>query len=177
LSLGPSNGLIASYLGDHFHCTFPGGCNIVAAEDVAAGHVILGEKGESRGSYLLGSTNLTWREIHSHISRLVGFPEPKLELNHTLAYLAATIDELRSHFANTNSVSTRTQATMIGRYYWYSSEKARALGFAPKPGSTVLLETLSWLVASKHIGRETRTRLRLAPEIYKYRRQPAKKEQ
>jgi dihydroflavonol-4-reductase len=177
LALGPSNGALVSYLRDPLRCTFPGGCNIVGAEDIADGHVIIGRHGKPGESYLLGSTNLTWRELHSEISRLVGLPEPKLELNHTLAYTAAAVDEVRSYFANTNSYSTRTQAAMIGRYYWYSIDKARALGYAPKNGNEVLLETVSWLVASQHIDRETRIRLRLSREIFQYRRQIAMKEQ
>jgi dihydroflavonol-4-reductase len=174
--LGPSNGVIASYLADPFHCTFPGGCNIVSAEDVADGHVVIGEKGKPGESYLLGSTNLTWRELHSQISRLVGLPEPRIELNHTLAYLAASFDEMRSYLASANALSTRTQAAMIGRYYWYSSERAHALGYAPRPGSTALLETVSWLVASRHVDRETRRRLRLSSEVFEYRRRTSGKD-
>src|SRR5262249_33146347 len=53
-SLGPSNGMIVAYLSDPFRCTFPGGCNIVAARDVANGHIIIAERGVAGESYLLG---------------------------------------------------------------------------------------------------------------------------
>ena len=46
--LGPSNGIIVAYLADPFASTYPGGCNLVSARDVAAGHVLIAEHGECR---------------------------------------------------------------------------------------------------------------------------------
>ena len=59
--LGPSNGLVAAYLADPFACTFPGGCNLVSARDVARGHLLIAQHGAPGESYLLGSQNMTWR--------------------------------------------------------------------------------------------------------------------
>ena len=41
--LGPSNGIVVAYLADPFGCTFPGGCNLVIAHDVAIGHALIAE--------------------------------------------------------------------------------------------------------------------------------------
>jgi dihydroflavonol-4-reductase len=168
--LGPSNGIIVSYLSDPTRSTFAGGCNLVGAEDVSNGHIILAERGKAGESYLLGGSNIEWRDIHSEISTLAGLPGPHLELSHTLAYLAASFDEIRSAFMKRPPLSTRIQAAMIGRYYWYADQKARALGYAPMPAKAVLLETMSWLVTSPHINRETRATLKLSPEIFRFRR-------
>jgi dihydroflavonol-4-reductase len=43
--LGPSNGMIVAYLADPIGSTFPGGCNIVSARDIAAGHLLIAEHG------------------------------------------------------------------------------------------------------------------------------------
>ena len=167
--LGPSNGLIAAYLNDGFHCTFPGGCNIVAAKDVARGHVLLATHGIAGESYLLGSENLTWREIHTVIAELAGVPSPAVELNHTMAYLAATAEEVKAGIEGRAPLTTREQAAMIGRYYWYSHAKAALLGYAPAPARAALTEAISWLVASPNISREVRARLRLSDDVYKFR--------
>jgi dihydroflavonol-4-reductase len=167
--LGPSNGLIVAYLMDPLRCTYPGGCNLVSVRDVASGHVLIAERGVAGESYLLGSANMTWREIHTVIAELAGVAAPRLELTHSLAYLAATADEIRASMAHRVALSTREQAEMVGRSYWYSHAKATGIGYSPMPARDALIETISWLAASQHVTRETRINMRLADEVYQFR--------
>jgi dihydroflavonol-4-reductase len=167
--LGPSNGLIVAYLADPLRCTFPGGCNLVAARDIAAGHVLVAEHGKPGESYLLGSENLTWQQIHSCIAELAGIASPHLELNQTLTFLAATAEELRAALHNRAALSTREQAMMVGRYYWYTHAKAATIGYTPSSARNALIETISWLAASPHISRKIRAGMRLASDIYRFR--------
>lgn len=167
--LGPSNGLVAAYLADPFACTFPGGCNLVSAHDVARGHLLIAQHGRPGESYLLGSENMTWRQIHTTIADLAGISPPRVTLNHALAFLAATADELRAALHGRAALSSREQARMVGRHYWYSHAKAASLGYAPSPARHALIETISWLAASPHISRETRIGMHLSPDIYQFR--------
>ncbi len=167
--LGPSNGAIVSYLSDPFGNSYPGGCNIVAARDVAVGHLAIAERGSAGESYLLGSGNVTWQQIHRMIAELAGVASPRLQLTHTAAYLAATGEEIRAAVTGRTPLSTREQAGMVGRFYWYSHDKATELGYSPAPVRNAMVETLSWLAASPHISREIRTRMHLSPEIYRFR--------
>jgi dihydroflavonol-4-reductase len=167
--LGPSNGVIVSYLADPLRSCYPGGCNIVAARDVAAGHLAIATSGSAGKSYLLGSDNMTWQQAHNMIAELAGVMSPRFQLNHAAAYLAATGEEIRAALAGRLPLSTREQAGMVGRYYWYSHDKAAGLGYSPRPAREAIVETLSWLAASPHISRETRAQMRLSPEIYRFR--------
>jgi dihydroflavonol-4-reductase len=167
--LGPSNGLVVAYLSDPLGCTFPGGCNLVAAHDVANGHALIAEHGAAGESYLLGSEDLTWQQIHAAIAELAGVAPPRMELNQTLAFLAATAEELRAAVGGRAPLSTREQAAMVGRYYWYSHRKAAALGYTPVPARSALIETISWLAASPHVSREARAGMHLAADIYRFR--------
>jgi dihydroflavonol-4-reductase len=167
--LGPSNGLIVAFLADPLGCTFPGGCNLVAARDVADGHVLIAERGEVGESYLLGGENLSWQEIHTRIAALAGVAPPRLTLNRTMSYLAATTEELRAAYAHEAPHSTREQAGMVGRYYWYSHAKAARFGYAPAPAQQALVETLSWLAASPHISREVRANMHLSADVHHFR--------
>jgi dihydroflavonol-4-reductase len=167
--LGPSNGLIVAYLADPFGCTFPGGCNLVAARDVATGHALIAEHGVPGESYLLGSENLTWQQIHAAIAELSGVAPPRLELNQTLSFLAAAAIELRANFGGRAPMSTREQAAMAGRYYWYSHGKAAALGYTPVAARAALIETIAWLAASPHVSSEVRAGMHLAADIYRFR--------
>ncbi|MBB4860621.1 dihydroflavonol-4-reductase [Novosphingobium chloroacetimidivorans] len=168
-ALGPSNGLIVAYLADRTRSTFLGGCNIVSAEDVGHGHVILAERGSASQHYLLGSGNLHWRDIHALISDFTGTGGPYCELGSGLSWLAASFEEGRALLAGEMPMTTREQAGMIGRYYWYDSARAAALGYAPRPARAALLEAVSWLVGSHHVARETRATLRLSDEVWQHR--------
>jgi dihydroflavonol-4-reductase len=170
--LGPSNGAIVAYLSDPFSSTYPGGCNLVAAHDVAAGHLAIAESGSAGESYLLGSGNMTWQQLHGMIAELAGVPPPRILLNHTAAYLAATGEEIRAALSGRAALASREQAIMLGRYYWYSHRKAAELSYAPSPVRDAMVQTLSWLASSSHISREIRARLRLSPEIYQFRAKP-----
>lgn len=167
--LGPSNGLIVAYLADPLGCTYPGGCNLVTARDVAHGHVLIAERGDAGESYLLGGENLTWQQIHTRIAALAGIAPPRLRLNRTLSYLAATAEELRAAYKHQQPHSTREQAGMVGRYYWYLHAKVAKLGYAPAPAQEALVGTLSWLAMSPHISREVRANMHLAAEVHQYR--------
>jgi dihydroflavonol-4-reductase len=167
--LGPSNGLIVTYLADPFACTYRGGCNLVTARDVATGHVLIAEQGAPGEAYLLGSENLTWQQIHAAIAELAGVAPPRLELNQTLAFLAATAEELHAAIGDRIPLSTREQVSMVGRHYWYSHTKAAALGYAPVSARAALIETISWLAASSHISREIRAGMHLAADIHRFR--------
>jgi dihydroflavonol-4-reductase len=168
--LGPSNGLIVAYLDDVTRATFPGGCNIVAAKDIARGHIIAAEKGLAGERYLLGSENLTWAEIHKIISELCGIDGPLWKINHTASYLAATLYEIGAGLTGRTPMTTRVQARMVGRYYWYDHARIGALGYRPKPAREALAEAVAWLAASPHISRKTRSTMRLSGEVYKARK-------
>ncbi|MEA3032723.1 MAG: hypothetical protein QOH86_739 [Sphingomonadales bacterium] len=168
-TLGPSNGLILAYLADKLRCTYPGGCNIVAAADIGAAHVLLAEKGAAGEHYLLGGDNLSWAEIHAEIGRLAGVGGPALEIGAGFASLLAGAEEMVARIGGRPPYSTREQAGMLGRFYWYDHGRAAALGYAPRPARQALLETLSWLVASRHVPREMRAGIRLDEDVYRFR--------
>lgn len=144
--LSPSNASIANYLNDPMRFTFPGGCNIVSARDVAAGHVIAARCGAAGRRYVLGGENLRWKEVHSLVSRLAGSFGPAIMLNHTSTYLAAAAAEASARLMGRRPAVTREEATMACRYYWYSSAAMAALGYAPRSAEEALADALAWLI-------------------------------
>jgi len=174
--LVPSNGIVVSYLNDAFRCTYPGGCNIVSVIDVADGHLQAAEFGEQGAHYILGSENLEWHEIHTMIADLCGVSPPQARLNRTLSYLASATEELRAGLANRQPTTSRDQASMVGRFYWYSHEKASRLGYAPRPARSALAEAVSDLAMGPHVTRQVRSTLRLHPDVYRARRRQAESE-
>lgn len=157
--LSTSNAIITKYLNDPFKATFPGGCNLVSARDIARGHILLLERGEAGSAYILGADNLRWRDVHSHISRIAGTPGPLSTANYTTAYLTAAWCEANARMTGVAPALTRAEAKMVGRYYWYNDSKARALGYAPASSLSAMQEAISWLIRTEHINPAVRATL------------------
>jgi dihydroflavonol-4-reductase len=164
-SLGPSNGLVTSYIADPFHLTWAGGCNIASAQDVAEGHVLLAAHGEPGARYVLGGENLSWRDIHALVAELTGVPPPTAVASAVTCYGLAVAEEARARLTGRPPLATRAQARMVGRYYWYSHAHAAALGYSPRPARQALAEAVAWLSASPHVSRESRVGMRLGREV------------
>jgi dihydroflavonol-4-reductase len=167
--LSPSNAIITTFLRDPLRLTYPGGCNVVAAADVARGHLLLLEQGTAGERYLLGAENLTWNDVHRTVAELCGVAGPYFATGHSGAYLAAAADEWIGRIRGKPPLTSRAQARMVGRYYWYSHARASALGYAPRPSRVALAEAIAWLVTTAHVSRELRTTLRLSREVYRAR--------
>ena len=163
--LSPSNATIVNYLNDPYRCTFIGGCNIVAARDVATGHMLAAERGTAGTRYVLGAENLAWQEVHALISELTGTFGPSLTLNHTATYLAAAAAEVSARLAGTRPLVTRDEAKMSARFYWYCHERIAKLGYAPMSARLALAEAVAWLLGRSYITDSVMERLALAPEV------------
>jgi dihydroflavonol-4-reductase len=168
--LSESNRMIVSYLNDPWRSTWIGGCNIVSVADICQAHLLVAQYGQSGMRYLAGGENLSWKVFHTLVSELCGVPGPYLTAYHTSAYLAATFYELSSYFSGEPPLSSREQARMVGNYYWYNDQRLRALGYQPGSARQALIETISWVVKSKHISPSLRSTLELAPDIHTFRK-------
>lgn len=164
--LSPSNAIICAYLKDPWKTTWAGGCNLVSVQDVAKGHLLAALHGAPGQRYVLGGENLEWSAIHRMIAEFCGCEKPRLTANHTSAYLAATAQEIFSCITRQPPLSTRTQAKMVGRYYWYSHARASELGYRPVSGRAALARAVAWLLSTPHIPLTLRAGLRLNAEVY-----------
>lgn len=164
--LSESNAILVNYLKDPYRTTWLGGGNLVAAADVARGHILAAEHGRPGRRYLLGSENLTWRTAHRLVAELCGLPGPLVEANHTASLVAGAACEMIGLLTGKRPPTTRAQARMVGRYYWYSHERARAeLGYRPRPARAALADALGWLIHSEHVPAAVYQKLRPGPEV------------
>ncbi|KQZ89543.1 hypothetical protein ASD62_09745 [Phycicoccus sp. Root563] len=163
--LAPSNAIVLRYLLDPTRSTFPGGCNVVDVRDVGAGHVALLERGTPGERYLLGGEDVTWRTLHTLVSDLAGLPGPFAELDAPNAWAVAAASEWWASLTGASPLSTRDEATTVGRFYWYSSAKATDLGYAARPARAAVASSLAWLAVGPDLPRWAREGLRLHPEV------------
>lgn len=129
------------------------GLNIVHVDDVAEGHLAAFERGTIGERYILGSENLSLREILTRVTRLVGRAPPRIRLPHNLllpvAYVAEAWTRLRGRG---RPVVTVDELRMSRKRMYFSSEKARrALGYEPRPAETALIDAVDWFRAQKYL--------------------------
>jgi dihydroflavonol-4-reductase len=68
--------------------------NVVAVQDVAAGHLLAFEHGRCGERYLLGGENLSMRELFATIAAAAGRTAPRVPVPWAAAYAAATLADL-----------------------------------------------------------------------------------
>ena len=163
--LGPSNSNLVNYLNDPFRSTFLGGCNVVAADDVAKAHLVAARHGRAGARYVAGGANLRWDALHALVSELSGTFGPSLKLNHTAAYLAAASAEAAARLAGRAPIVTRDEARMACRFYWVSSARLAALGWTARPTRDALAVALAWVIARGHVAENVVAGLRPSPDL------------
>jgi dihydroflavonol-4-reductase len=168
--LVPSNAILLRYLLDPTRSTYPGGCNVVSVGDIARGHALLAERGLPGERYILGGENLSWRLLHATVADLAGVPGPYAEVPSSVALMVAAASEIVASVSSTEPLSTRDEALTIGRFHWFTHDKAHALGYSPGPARRAVAEGLAWLLAGDHVPRWVREGLRPAADVRAARR-------
>lgn len=163
--LAPSNAIVLRYLLDPTRSTFPGGCNVVDARDVGAGHVLLLERGVDGERYLLGGEDVSWRMLHTLVSDLAGLPGPYAEMDAASAWAVSAATEWWAGLRDARPLTTRDEASTVGRFYWYTSGKAHQLGYAARPARASVAASLAWLAVSPDLPRWAREGLRLHADV------------
>ena len=76
----PTGRIIVDFLNGNMPAYVDTGLNLVAVEDVAAGHLLAAERGRIGERYILGGRNMTLKQILDALSRDYGRPAPRVQL-------------------------------------------------------------------------------------------------
>ena len=117
-----------------------GGTNVVDVEDVAAGHIKAMERGQTGHRYILGSENLSWRDIFSALATAVGVHPPRRDLPLGLALCGATMAEAWTAITRRPAVMTRVLARNLSKVHRYCNDRAvHELGCTFRPFEVTVL--------------------------------------
>lgn len=121
------------------------GLNVVDARETAEGHWLACEKGRTGERYILGSENLTLREIFGKLAAITGRPAPRVRIPWIAAYAAGVVS---TGWANVTGKPPRAPldaVRMAKKKMFVSTEKARReLGFNPSPAEKGLRNAVEW---------------------------------
>jgi dihydroflavonol-4-reductase len=115
------------------------GGNLVHVEDVAAGMLLIHERGEIGESYLLGGEIATLREVIERSAALAGRRPPRLTIPSWLMRGAAPLAGIIGSALPTAPNVGEIVRASAGVTYWFSDARARIeLGYAPRDLDTGL---------------------------------------
>ena len=148
----PTGRIILDFLNGKMPAYVDTGLNVVAVEDVAAGHLLAAEKGRIGERYILGARNMTLKQILDVLSAIAGRPAPRVRLPHAVALAAGYADEFFSRLRGREPQIPVEGVKMSRHRMFVESDKAeRELGYKPTPVEAALERAVRWYESHGYI--------------------------
>jgi dihydroflavonol-4-reductase len=123
----PSGRIIVDFLKKKFPAYVDTGLNLVDATECARGHISALEKGRRGERYILGSENLTLKQILDKLATITGLPSPKIRVPYVMALATGVVDEIVTGRLLGREPRATIDAVRMGRKKMFVSS-ARAEG-------------------------------------------------
>jgi dihydroflavonol-4-reductase len=125
------------------------GLNLVDVRDVAAGHLLALERGESGRRYILGNENLTLAQILAIVTRLAGRRPPRRRLAHATAIAVSAVDEAVEGWLLGREPRAPLDGALMARKRMFvdGSRAVRELGVPQSPVRAALADAVAWFRA------------------------------
>src|SRR5271170_3547488 len=148
----PTGRIILDFLLGKMPAYVDTGLNVVAVEDVAAGHLLAAEKGRNGERYILGGRNMTLKEILDALAAITGKRAPRLKLPHVVALAAGYADEWYSRMAG-REPHIPVEGVKMSRHKMFveSDKAARDLGYQAGNIESALERAVQWYEENGYI--------------------------
>lgn len=141
----PTGQIVADFLRGAMPAFIDTGLNVVNVRDVALGHWLACEHGRSGERYILGSENLTLRQILQQLAEISGRKAPTVELPYAVAWLAGAFGTGLSRITGKPPRASLEAVRMARKKMWVTHEKAsRELGYRPGTAHDALADAVRW---------------------------------
>jgi dihydroflavonol-4-reductase len=129
------------------------GLNVAHVDDVAFGHLLAHERGETGERYILGGDNLRLEQILIAIARLVGRKPPRIKLPAAAVMPVAYASEaLATVNRRWEPFITVTGVRLAKKQMFFSSAKAEhRLGYSARPAEEALADAISWFHSNGYL--------------------------
>jgi dihydroflavonol-4-reductase len=156
----PTGQIIVDFLSGRMPAYVDTGLNVVAVEDVAAGHLLAAERGRVGERYVLGGRNMTLKQILDVLSDVSRRAAPRLRIPHIVALAAAYADQTFSWMAG-REPRIPLEGVRMARHKMFvdSSKAARELGYETTPVERALERAVQWYERNHYVGVRRQHRL------------------
>ncbi|HBY64211.1 MAG TPA: NAD-dependent dehydratase [Solibacterales bacterium] len=141
----PTGKIIVDFLRGAMPAFVDTGLNLVDVRDVALGHLLAWDRGRAGERYILGSENLTLRQILERLASMSGRKAPSIEIPYGVAYAAGLVSTGWAHLSGQQPRAPLDGVRMARKKMFASSDKARReLGYNPGPADSALARAVEW---------------------------------
>jgi dihydroflavonol-4-reductase len=143
----PTGRMIVDFLRGRMFGYVDTGLNLVPVEDVAAGHLLAAERGQTGERYILGGSNKHLKEIFEALASITGRRAPRLRIPHAVALAFAHGSELVARLRRTEPTVPVDSVRMARHKMFVDGSKAqRELCFAAGSVDAALERAVRWYV-------------------------------
>ncbi|HEY2820943.1 MAG TPA: hopanoid-associated sugar epimerase [Candidatus Acidoferrum sp.] len=159
----PTGKIIVDFLNGKMPGYVDTGLNFVGVEECAAGHLLVAEKGKVGERYLLGSENLTLKQVLDLLANITKLPAPMLKLPHGVALGAAYASTFFSRLVG-KEPGIPVEGVKIAQHKMFvdCSRAQRELGFKAGPVSAALQRAVAWYESNGYLSKRRARRIRAA---------------
>jgi len=148
----PTGKIVLDFLRGRMAAYVDTGLNLIAVEDCAEGHLLAAGKGRAGERYILGSRDMTLREILETLARITGRPAPTVRIPHWAAIGAAAASTAWARVRGTEPGIPLEGALMARKRMFFSSAKALAeLGLPRSPVEDALARAVEWFMENGYV--------------------------
>lgn len=141
----PTGKIILDFITGKMPAYIDTGLNLVDARDVASGHILAAEHGRIGERYILGSENLTLKQILDRLSAITGRKAPTVQLPYAVAYAAGVVTTAWAAISGQTPMAPLEAVKMAKKKMFVTHSKAtRELGYAPGPVDNALRRAVEW---------------------------------
>jgi dihydroflavonol-4-reductase len=148
----PTGKIIVDFLNGRMPAYVDTGFNVVAVEDVAEGHWLAARHGRVGQRYILGSRNMTLKELLDVVARAAGRRAPWLRLPHAFALAAGYAENLICSFSG-REPRIPLDGVRMARYKMFvdCSRAAREIGFLTGSVEDALARAARWYLDNGYV--------------------------
>jgi dihydroflavonol-4-reductase len=148
--------LILSWIKKRVNLLIKGSFDFVDVRDIAKGHILVRDKGESGETYILGGEKIELTLLHKLVQKVTGKNTPPITFPLPIAKIIAPIAELYYKITKTPPRFTRYSIETVLSNSDISYEKAsRELGYQPRTLVQSITDTVKWWIENLKITKRS----------------------
>jgi dihydroflavonol-4-reductase len=145
--------MIVDFLNRRMPAYIDTGLNLVDVRDIAEGHLAALRQGRPGERYILGGSNMSFREILETLGRIANLPVPFLRMPYGVALCAGVVDSWIAGLLDRTPRIPLEGVKMARHKMYVSSTKAeRELGYHAGPVEPALERAVRWFAENGYIA-------------------------